>query len=50
MLGKVGSLDREQLQKARDAVLRDWKVAKRAESRERIAQALDNFIDEIHPI
>ena len=31
----------------RDRVLRSWKVAKRAESKERIRQALDKFIQEL---
>ncbi|MUH00357.1 hypothetical protein F7734_52050 [Scytonema sp. UIC 10036] len=31
----------------RDRILKDWRVAKRAESRERIAEALDKLIAEI---
>ncbi|MDF5717595.1 MAG: hypothetical protein PUP93_27940 [Rhizonema sp. NSF051] len=38
---------KESLQHFRDHILRYWRVSKRGESRERIQQALDEFIDAI---
>ncbi|MBW4607813.1 MAG: hypothetical protein KME22_11440 [Hassallia sp. WJT32-NPBG1] len=45
--GKVGGVDPDRVQQARDAVLDNWKIAKRAESKERIALALDKFAQEL---
>lgn len=44
-LSKLPKLDNQMLLDERDRVLKDWRLAKRAESRERIAEALDRFIE-----
>jgi hypothetical protein len=36
------------LEQIRDRVLGKWRLSKRAESKERIAQALDEFIKELN--
>lgn len=43
----MGLFRLEKLKVARDKVLARWKVAKRAESRERIQEVLNKFIEEV---
>lgn len=42
-------VSREELEKARDKVLNNWRVAKGIEKKERIKQGIDKVIDEIYP-
>ena len=42
-------VSREELEKARDKILQNWRTAKGVEKKERIKQGIDKVIDEIYP-
>ncbi|MBW4449832.1 MAG: hypothetical protein KME38_24080 [Spirirestis rafaelensis WJT71-NPBG6] len=43
----TNTVRREELEQMRDQIVAKWRLSKRAESKERIAQALNEFIKEL---